>query len=286
VVRSTEAGFVDLVDSFLHDHRADGDLEEPTILSADLGAAKTLPGTMKVEPKLTLYFSTTAIYRGFSQLEMAGRLIRFMRKHGLRFRNDVFRLDAGSVVVDGGAVLLLGGGNHRVAALTAKLVAGGATLLGDDATIWEPVDRLVYPVGMPITMDADLAHDSFPELVPPVRRRVRVRRDQSEVPHMWPVPIRPEDLGSAAADGPAPIRNVFVVDIHEGGPTTVEPIGLAEAVFAASRSVANLEIWGERGLIAFRELYEQVPFMRLSTSSIDEGADAVRQNLMHMDGVA
>ena len=80
---------------------------------------------------------------------------------------------------------------------------------------------------------------------------------------MWPVPIRPEDLGSAAADGPAPIRHVFVVDIHEDGPTTVEPIGLAEAVFAASRSVANLEIWGERALIAFRELYEQVPFTRL-----------------------
>ena len=55
------------------------------------------------------------------------------------------------MVVDGGAVLLLGGGDHRVAALTAKLVASGATLLGDDTTVWEPVDRLVHPVGMPIT---------------------------------------------------------------------------------------------------------------------------------------
>ena len=285
-MRSTEPGFADLIDSYLHDHRADADLEDPAILSADCGATKHLPGNMNVESKLTLYFSTTAIYRGFSQLEMAGRLLRFVRKHGLRFRNDVIRLDAGSVVVDGGAVLLLGGGNHRVAALSAKLAASGASLLGDDVTVWEPVDRMVHPVGMPITMDADLAHDSFPELVPPVRRRVRARRGQNEVPHMWPVPIRPEDLGSVTADSPAPIRQVLVVDIHDAGPTTIEPIGLAEAVFAASRSVANLEVWGERALIAFRELYAQVPFSRLSTGSIEEAADAVRQTLPDRGSVA
>ncbi len=284
MVRSTEAGFVDLVDSFLHDHRTDGDLEEPTILSADCGAAKTLPGTMKVDSKLTLYFSTTAIYRGFSQLEMAGRLLRFVRNHGLRFKNDVIRLDAGSVAMGGAAILLLSGGDHRVSALSAKLVAQGASLLGDDATIWEPVDRLLHPVGMPITLDADLAHAAFPDLVPPVGRRVRARNDQAAIPRIWPVPLRPEELGGSAASEPQAVEQVFVLDFRDEAPTTMEPMGLADAVFAASRSVHNMEIWGERALIAFRELYERVPFVRLTTSSVEEAADAVRQNLA-LDGV-
>ena len=181
-MRSTEPGFVDLIDGFLHDFRADSDLEEPSILSADCGATKTLPGNMKVEPKLTLYFGTTAIYRGFSRLEMAGRLLRFVRGHGLRFKNDFIRLDAGSVVMGNAGILLLGGGDHRVAALSAKLVARGASLLGDDTTVWEPVDRLVHPLGMPVTLDADLAHAAFPELVPVGRSTCSRSRESGRRP--------------------------------------------------------------------------------------------------------
>lgn len=255
------------------------------MLSADCGTAKNLPGHMKVESKLTLYFGTTAIYRGFSQLEMAGRLIRFMRSNGWRFRNDFIRLEGGSVVVDGGAVLLLGGGDHRVAAIAARLVANGASLLGDDITVWEPVDRLLHPLGMPIVLDADLAHEAFPESVPPPGRRVRVRNDRTAVPRIWPVPLRPEDLGGDQAREPAAIRHVFVVDMVDDAPTTLETLSLSEAVFAASASVRNIEIWGERAMIAFRELYQHVPFSRLVTSSMDEAADALRRSLPDLDGV-
>jgi hypothetical protein len=285
VVRSTEPGFVDLVDGLLDEHRTSADLEKPSILSSDCGSAKILPGDMKIESKLTLYFGTTAIYRGFSQLEMAGRLIRFMRSNGWRFRNDFIRLEAGSVVVDGGAVLLLGGGDHRVAAIAARLVARGASLLGDDMTVWEPVDRLLHPLGMPITLDADLAHEAFPDSVPPPGRRVRVTNDRAAVPRIWPVPLRPEDLGGDQAREPAAIRHVFVVDMVDDAPTTLETLSLSEAVFAASASVRNIEIWGERAMIAFRELYQHVPFSRLVTSSVDEAADAVRRSLPDLDGV-
>ncbi len=272
-MRSTDAAFVAFIDSYLARFISANPLEEPVILSADTGVAKTLPGGMNVEPKLTLYFGTTAIYRGFSRLEMAGRLIRFIRNNGLRFKNDFIRLDAGSVVVDGTGVLLLGGRDHRVAALSATLVANGASLLGDDATLWDPVDRLMYPTGLPITLEVDLAHAAFPGLVPAPRRRRR--RGDDAVPRVWPVPLRPDDLGGVAASDPAAIKRVLIVEFRDAGPTTLEPIGLTESVFTASRSVTNLEVWGERSLIALRELFERVPLVRLVTSSIGEAADVV-----------
>jgi hypothetical protein len=275
--------FVDLVDHYLVDHRHPlDDVDDCSVISADCGASKTLPGNMKVQAKLTLYFGTTAIYRGFSQLEMAGRLIRFMRNRTIRFKSDYIRLDAGSVVVDGGAVLLLGGRDHRVAALTAALVAKGASLLGDDVTLWEPVDRFLHPVGLPITLDGDLAHATFPETAPAPARRPR-RRDESAVPRVWPVPLRPEDLGGSHAFEAAPIRHVLMVELHEGGPTTLEPLDATHAVFEASRSVGNLEVWGERSLIALRELHERVPFVRLAAGSVHEAADAVLHSLPEME---
>jgi hypothetical protein len=283
-VRSTDSTFVDFVDTYLAGFRSPDELEEPAMLSADAGVAKTLPGNVKVEPKMTLYFGTTAIYRGFSHLEMAGRLIRFVRNNGLRFKNDFIRLGAGSVVVDGSAVLLLGGRDHRVAALSAKLVERGASLLGDDVTLWEPVDRLVHPTGLPITLEVDLAHAAFPEIVPAHRRRRG--RDQKAIPRVWPVPLKPEDLGGAHALEPAVIGRVLVVEFRDEGPTTLDPIGLGEAVFAGSGSVANLEVWGERSLIALRELYETAPFLRLVTSSIDDAADAVQRALPHMESAS
>ena len=252
-------------------------------MSADCGASKILPGNLKVHPKLNLYFGTTAIYRGFSQLEMAGRLIRFMRNGAIRFKNDFIRLDAGSVIVDGSAVLLLGGGDHRVAALSAALVAKGGSLLGDDVTLWDPVDRFLHPVGFPITLDRDLAHASFPALVPsPPRRR---RHNQSAVPRVWPVPLRPGDLGGSYAMQATPIGHVMMVEFRDGA-TAVEPIKATQAVFGAARSVRNLEIWGERSLIAFRELYQRVPFFRLATSSVDDAADAIVRSLSDVERVS
>ena len=88
------------------------------------------------------------------------------------------------------------------------------------------------------------------------------------------------------ATEPEEIAHVLVVDFRDEGPTTMEPMGLAEAVFAASRSVGNMEIWGERALIALRELYERVPFLRLSTSSVDDAADLVLGAVPQVGGVA
>jgi hypothetical protein len=241
------------------------------MLSADAGRASI--GNAKVTPKLALYFGTRAIYRGFSQLEMAGRLVRFVRNHGLRFKSDFIRLNAGAVTIDGSGVLLLGANDHRIAAVTAHLVARGGALLGDDAVLWDPVDRTVQPTALPITLQADFGHEAFPDLVAAPRRR-RVREGDI-VPQVWPVPIDPAELGGRYAEQPAAIRRVYLVQVVDQGPATNRPLGVAEAVFRASASVANIGIWGERALIALRELFEAAPVSAITTERPSDAADAI-----------
>jgi hypothetical protein len=274
-VRSTDPSFVELVDALLHPYRRPRpDEDEPPGMSADCGVTKEIPG-MPLRRKLTLYFGTIAIYRGFSFHEMAGRMIGFVRDGATRFRDEFLRLHAGSVAVDGGVILMPGAPDPRLQALSAALVARGGSLLGDDLTLLEPVDRLVHPLGLPLLVESGLASNMFPGTAPLPPRRLRGR--QPPVP--WTVPIRPVDVGGGSAVEPAPLRWVVLPEFRDDGPPSLEPIAASMAVFATSRSVLNWHIWQERALILIRELLTTVPVARLVASSIDEGADRLIASL-------
>jgi hypothetical protein len=267
---------VELVDEMLHPYRRpDVDDDEPPGMSADCGVAKDLAGTMRMRPKLTLYFGTIAIYRGFSSHEMAGRMIGFVRDGATRFKDEFVRLHAGSVAVDGGVILLPGAPDSRLQALSAALVARGGSLLGDDLTLLEPVDRLAHPLGLPLLVESGLAAGMFPGIAPPPPRRLRGR--QPPVP--WTVPLSPAEVGGASATEPAPLRWVVLPEFRDEGPTSLEPIDGSLAVFATSRSVLNWHIWQERALILIRELLASVPVARLVVSDVDEGAELLMSSL-------
>jgi len=273
-VRSTDARLSDLLGHLLREKRRDEGSHE-ILFSADLGIERLVPGRATVTSLKRLFFGSTLLYRGRSMHELAARLISGFRDWTNHRSNEFFRLRAGSVAVDGGAVLLPSAPSTDLAALVALTVrGGGAGYLADEITNVDPVLSRAHGIGFPLLIDG--VHLSrFPELEAepsrPPRRRGQLLPIQARP--RWPV--RLDELGGVASS-PTTIRWIVFPRFEKGAVTELQPIGKSEAMFRMSESALNLHIWAERSFPLMQRLLEDHPAVELRIGDLDEGAEWLR----------
>lgn len=246
----------------------DDGASDELLFSADCGVERTLAGGKVVHPRSRLFISGLKIYEGFSQDEMAGRLISGARDIATRTSNEFVRIRAGAVVVDGRAILLPSVPAAPLPALVGLLVGSGAGYLGDEVVNLDPVMHQVRPASLPLLLaEGDLS--LFPELgLAPSRRR---HRDGAGGARVTRRPVRLEDLGGHRAEPTVPDRIVFPT-FEPGSTTSLRPIKDAEALFRFTQACLNLHVWAERALLLFRELLRSARVDELVVGALPEAA--------------
>lgn len=277
-VRATDAAFLDLVRPYLGPFRVPQPLEGFRRFSANVGEDRTWPGGKVTRGISTLYLGMLRVYRGRYRKEMAGRLLSLVRDMVTDGQNEFFRVRAGAVVVNGGAVLLPAPPGQHLAGLVALLVQGGAGYVADSMAKIDPVLRRVHGTPLPLMVD----EEDFSLLRGIESPVVRARRDgrRSVVP---PLPVSVEELGGRWAD-PAPLGWIALVSFRPGEETRLEPAGGADALFGFTEAVLNLHVWQDRALLFARDLLESMPVSRLVVGSLPEAADLLIQTAPSMVG--
>jgi len=267
-VRATDSAFLERLRAPLQGF-LDEDASDELVFSADCGVQRTLAGGKVVRARNRLFVAGLKIYEGFSQDEMAGRLISGVRDIATRSSNEFVRIRAGGVVVSGKAILLPSVPAPHLPALVALLIRSGAEYLGDEVVNLDPVMHRVHGSSLPLLLaEDDLA--LFPELDPgrePSRRR-RAAGDGAKRPRR---PVRLEELGGRRAEPTTPARVVFPT-FEAGSTTTLRPIGDAEALFRFTQACLNLHIWADRALLLFREVLRTTRVAELVVGSLSDGA--------------
>ena len=273
-MRSTDARLSDLLGHLLREKRRDEGSDE-ILFSADLGIERAIPGKATVTSLKRLFFGSTLIYRGRSMHELAARLISGFRDWTNHRSNEFFRLRAGSVVVEHGAVLLPSPPSTELAALVALTVRGGGVgYLGDEITNVDPVLSRAHGIGFPLLIDGTHV-TRFPELGAqpsrPPRRRGQLLPLQARP--RWPV--RLDELGGVTSP-PTEIRWIVFPRFEEGAVTELRPIPRAEAIFRMSESALNLHIWAERSFPFMQRLLADHLVGELLIGDLDAGAEWLR----------
>jgi len=273
-VRSTDVRLSELLGRLLAEARRE-EGSDAIQFSADLGTERPVPGRAKVTSLKRLFFGSTLIYRGRSMHELAARLISGFRDWTNNRSNEFFRVRAGSLVVDGGAVLLPSAPSSDLAALVALAARGGQVgYLGDEITNVDPVMSRAHGIGFPLLIDG--AHMArFPELEAdpsrPPRRRGQLLPIQARP--RWPVRL---DEIAGVASPPTPIRWIVFPRFEGEGPTELRPIGKAEGVFRMSEAALNLHVWAERSFPFMQRLVQDHLVGELRVGDLDEGAAWLR----------
>jgi hypothetical protein len=111
-------------------------------------------GRVQVSGVKRLFFGGPLLFRGRTMEEMAARLISGFRDWTNNQSNEFFRIRAGSVAIDGGAMLLPSLPSTELSAFVGTLVRSGLTgFIGDEITNVDPVLRRAHGVGLPLLID-------------------------------------------------------------------------------------------------------------------------------------
>jgi hypothetical protein len=275
-VRATDARFLDLVSRYFSAFKTEAPAAEETLFSADCGGERTLPGGRVIRGKKNLYWSGMNIFHGDGDLEMAARVISFVRNIGSEQTNEFVRFRAGAVGIGESAILFPEPESPRLAGLMALLVRRGTGYLGDDMVNLDPILRRIHPLELPLMVDVDdLA--LLPELERTASRVRDLNRSGFARSAMHRQPVAVEELDGRISP-PAPVGWIVFPDFRDGEETRLEPAGGAEALFRFTQSRLNLHVWGERALILMRELLESVPVSRLVVGDPSAAAEIVMES--------
>lgn len=256
---------------YLEPFRVEGDPEDMQVYSADCGRAGAVPG-MRVEAKLALYVETLSIFEGRMRDEMLGKLLTDARDTGTAHSNEFVRVRASAAKIDGTTVVLPSTPDAHLPTLAALLVRSGAEYYGDEMVKIEPVTRQLFPSALPLLIDTtDLV--SFPELArPPIRGRRRPAVLPAATPRR---PVAVDELGGTIAS-PSPVDWVVFPAFAPGAETALEEIGRAEALFAFTQAMLNLNVWGERAVLLLQGLLASSRRVaRLTVGSLDDAASTL-----------
>jgi hypothetical protein len=265
---------------YLGPHQVDEGPDD-ILFSADCGIERQVAGRAQVVSLKRLFFGSTLIYRGRSMHELSARLISGIRDWTNSQSNEYFRLRAGAVAIDGGALMLPSAPSADLAALVGLLVrGGGAGYIGDEIANVDPILRRVHGLGLPLLIDG-ARMPLFPEIVAePTRPR---RRRGGELPVQarprWPVLLA--DLDGVAA-APTKIQWIVFPEFMAGEPTRLEPITKAEAVFRLAEAALNVHIWTDRAFPLMKDLLDDNLVGRLVIGDLQQGADWLAQVPVHV----
>lgn len=278
-VRSTGSGFAEIVRRYMEEFQIPEAIGDETLYSADQGIDKALSGGKVARPVKTLYLGTLRIYRGRSQEEMAARLMSSVRDQIVSKITELVQVRAAGVNVGGVGVLLPAPPDPHLPALAGRLVADGASFLGDEIVKIEPILRHLHPTSFPLLIDeSDLAlFEGLTPPAPPAGLRRRTGGDPATVAITPRHPLSVSDLGGRLSEDLSVGWIVFPY-FEVGAETKLEPEGGSAALFRFIQSGINLDIWGERALILMRELMESVPVSKLTVGSIPAASELILQN--------
>jgi hypothetical protein len=201
---------------------------------------------------------------------MAGEFISFLRDSTADALNQFVRLRAGAVSRDGLVLVLPSTYEPQLGALVVHIARRGWRLLSEELTLIDPVLRLAHALPLPLALDADEC-GRFPGLdrPPPARRSPRRSRG---TPPRYVVGI--DEVGAERGE-PGQIRAFVFPTFERGVASSIETMPAAEALFRLAQAGLNLHVWGERGLILFRELIASTPAWRLRVGSLPDAAETV-----------
>lgn len=271
-MRATHEGFLHLLRGYLGEFRVERS-NASNHFSAEVGVDRELPGGKLVRGKSRLYIGGLKIYEGTEPDEMAGRIISGVRDLATQHSNEFLRIRAGSVELGGRALLLPSTPERHLPGLVGAMVRGGAPYLGDELVRIDPVLSRVHGSPLPLLIDStDIA--LFPELGrAPVAIRRALLEDGERLGARNPRrPVRVDELSGRAADPTAPGWVVFPT-FKLGGPTGLQELARAEALFKLTQAMLNLHIWTDRAFVVLQDLLATVPTAHLLVGSIPDAAD-------------
>ncbi|HEV8420954.1 MAG TPA: hypothetical protein VGR13_06335 [Actinomycetota bacterium] len=274
-VRSTDLRFLQLLRRLLGRFRVD---QGPTeiLFSADCGIERGLPGGKVIRGRGRLYFQGLLIFKGGVQEEMAGRLVSGIRDWTNDQSNEFFRVRAGGVTLNGGALLLPSPPESHLPSLVARLVGAGAGYLGDEIINVDPVLLQAHPLPLPLLLDAQDLRE-FPRLQAG-RERPRRRRPSDDVSRRPRRPVLLEEIGGSPAPA-SPIQWVVFPSFDPDGPTALRPLSPSEALFRLTRASLNLHIWRDRAFVLMQKVLEGTPTAELSVGSVADAAELLTTSL-------
>lgn len=271
-MRATDAAFLGVLDACLGPARRVGSQPQPTWeFSLDVGHDRVLRGGKVAHGIHSLYLGCMRVFRGRGLEEAVGRLIGVMRDLACSAQNEFVQLRAGGVVLGSRALVLPSPPEPHLSALVAFLVGRGGGYLGDELVKIDPVLRRVHPVRLPLLVDVrDLP--ALPALdgrdhVSSAPRRVR---DALTPRHA----VTLSELGGHTAEA-AEIGWLAFPSFEPGSETTVQEIGMSEALFRLAGAGLNLNVWGDRGLRLLQDLLATASIAEVVAGTPQEGADAV-----------
>jgi hypothetical protein len=269
-VRTTDRRFLDVLRRYLERFRVESGSDD-IVFSADCGIERTVGGRAHVSGLKRLFFGGLLLFRGRTMEEMAARLVSGFRDWTNNQSNEFFRIRAGSVVIDGGAMLLPSLPSTELSAFVGTLVRSGlAGYVGDEITNVDPILRRANGIGLPLLIDGEQMW-RFPEIEATPTRPGRRHGQPLPVQARPRWPVRLEDLGGTFSP-PTDIRWIVMPAFRPDQPTRVESLPKAEALFGFAEAALNLHIWADRALVLMRELIADHLVGRLVIGDFDEGA--------------
>jgi hypothetical protein len=267
-VRTTDVRFLDVLRRFLGAFRVE-EGHEDILFSADCGVEKQLSGGSRVRGLKRLFFGSLMIFHGRALEEMGARLISGVRDWTNHQSNEFFRIRAGGLVLDGGALLLPTLPSTRLAPLVGLMAKAGTPYVGDEIVNIDPILHRTHGTGLPLLLDTEFL-EHFPELDADVPHRVRRKADMPvQARPRWPVLL--EDLGGTPG-APAPIRWIVFPDFQPGAATELQTVGKAEGLFRLTEAAMNMHVWTERGFSLMRQLLDEAWLGRGVIGDLEEGA--------------
>ncbi|MGH9063733.1 MAG: hypothetical protein ACRD0L_07170 [Acidimicrobiales bacterium] len=177
-------------------------------------------------------------------------------------------LHAGAVSWQDRAVLLPAPSGSGKSTLAAGLTRAGCAYLTDELALIDPQTAGLVPFPRALWM-APASIDLFPGLASRLPTELDVPgREKRHVP--------PDDLRPGAVGGPCPVGHVVFPEYVVGSPTTLEPVGRAEAVVGMITNSFNFASLGPSGLELVGRVVAGSTCYRLRTGDITEAVAVVR----------
>jgi hypothetical protein len=269
-VRTTDPRFLAVLRAYLAPFHAESGPDD-ILFSADCGIERQVGGRTHVTGVKRLFFNGILLFRGRGMEEMAARLISGFRDWTNNQSNEFFRLRAGSIAVDGGAMLMPSIPSIELSALVGLLIRdGGAGYIGDEITNIDPILRRAHGTGLPLLIDAERL-SLFPEVAaisPPPTHRRRRERPMAARPRR---PVLLAEIGGAPAP-PTEIRWIVLPEFRPGEPTRLESPPKAEALFRLTEAALNLHIWSDRAFGLMQDLIAEHLVGRAVIGDLADGA--------------
>jgi hypothetical protein len=254
-VRSTDRRFLDVLRAYLAPFHAETGPSD-ILFSADCGIERHMGGNTHVVGVKRLFFNGVLLFRGRGMEEMAARLISGFRDWTNNQSNEFFRLRAGSIALEGGAMLLPSNPSIELSALVGLLIRdGGAGYIGDEITNVDPILRRAHGTGLPLLIDAERV-SLFPEVAATPPQPARRRRRELPMAARPRRPVLLQEIGGTPAP-PTEIRWIVLPEFRPGEPTRLENLPKAEAMFRLTEAALNLHIWSDRAFGLMQDLIAQ-----------------------------